>query len=260
MVAIGAAGSSKNLVTVEETDEFESGDTERDWSDLRQRADAAALFLRTHEFLFITHWMPVIELTWAYTKQAWERGGEPENLDGTPNYNSKPLQKGFRELLTRNHPSWAGWWMEPGHKELRHVCRHIGENQSAIVSWYHNLPKEKQAECNYPATVWREYKRANRPPPSDKKQPQHDEDIHELEEQHAKTVGALHEANAELKATNSELKALAGELIGFVNDLRDVEKLAQSYIRRGPDAVREGIRFHGEVVKILKAWLAEQSS
>ncbi len=216
------------------------------FEDLKRRADAAAVFLRTNEFQFEAYWVPVIELTFEYTKRAWQGVGEPKNLDGSPNYNSKPLQAEFSRLLRANHPSWADWWLEPRHKRLRSVCRDIGANLQAVIDWHRQLPEEQREEWNYPRIVWEHFQRAQRPKAEDDPEPnrnKHEESIDDLEEQHAETVAHLHAANTELKAV-----------------LSDAEKMAQSYIARGPDAVRDGIKFLGDVIERLKAWLTEHST
>jgi hypothetical protein len=207
---------------------------ELSFEDLKRRADAAAAFLQENEFQFEAYWVPVIELTWEYTKRAWQGVDEPKNLDGTPNYNSKPLQAEFSRLLRANH-AWADWWMEPRHKRLRSVCRDISEHLPAVIDWRRGLSDEQRQEWNYPRIVWDHFQRSQRPADDDDDDPKprsrHEESIEDLEAQHAETVAHLHAANTDLKAV-----------------LSDVEKLAQDIVARGQDFANAVIR---RVVELL---------
>jgi hypothetical protein len=204
-----------------------------DFDALKRRADDAAVFLQANEFQFEPYWLPVITLTWEYTKQAWEAAGEPTNLDGTPNYNSKPMQQKFSRLLLMNHPSWEGWWMERRHDSLRSDCRAIGEHLAAVVEWYRTQPEERRPELNYPRIVWREFVRAKLRPTPEKRPTKHEEELHDLEQQHAETVAAK---DAEIK----DLRAV----------ITDVQKMIQAVLALGSEkakAVVEGVlaRLHG---------------
>jgi hypothetical protein len=210
------------------------------FEDLKRRADAAAVFLQANEFQFEQYWVPVLELTFEYTKQAWKGVGEPKNLDGTPNYNSKPLQAEFSRLLHANHPSWADWWMQPEKKSLRSYCRDIGEQLNAVLTWYRQLPDEQRAEWNHPRIVLREFQRAQRPTEDDPEpnRSRHEESIDDLEKEHAETVAHLHAEKTGLKTANTELKAVLG----------DVEKLAQEIVTRGQDFAHAVVR---RIVELL---------
>jgi hypothetical protein len=190
-----------------------------EFEELRRRADEAARHLKANKpsHQFIDYWVPVIQLTWQYTLAAWDKAGEPTNLDGTRNYNSKPLQNEFAKLLTENHPDWAEWWMHESHKPLRSICRDIGDRLDAIITWYGELPEEKRLEWNYPVIVEREYQNAHRSKGKPRRT-KHEEDIHELEQRHAETVAAMHAENTKLKAALDSVEELVARIEALGKD------------------------------------------